>query len=121
MQVFFSLLGNAHQALTGAARGGRIVVRTGTAEEEGRRWVIVDVTDDGPGVPEAYIDRIFEPFFTTSDDGTGYGLYLAAEILREQSGRLSVRNNPTGGATFTIWLPSGEVPAEDRAGNQGSS
>jgi len=121
MQVFFNLLGNAHQALASAARGGRIVVRAGTAQEEGRRWVIVDVTDDGPGVPEAYIDRIFEPFFTTREGGTGYGLYLASEILREQSGRLTVRNNPTGGATFTIWLSSDEVPAEHRAGNQGSS
>ncbi len=59
----------------------------------------------GPGVPEEYIDRLFDPFFTTKENGTGYGLYLAAEILKEQAGRLSVQNNPAGGATFTIWLP----------------
>jgi len=121
MQVLFSLLGNAHQALTSSGQGGRIVVRAGTAEQDGRRWVIVDVVDDGPGVPEAYIDRIFEPFFSTREGGTGYGLYLAAEILREQSGRLSVRNNPEGGATFTIWLSADDGPAEDQAGNQDSS
>ena len=78
--------------------------------EDGRRSVTVDVIDDGPGVPEAYIDRVFEPFFTTREEGTGYGLYLAAEILKEQSGRLTVRNNPQGGATFTIWLPADENP-----------
>jgi signal transduction histidine kinase len=106
MQVLFNLLGNAQQALVSAGRGGCIVVRAGTAQEDGRPLVVVDVVDDGPGVPEPYIDRIFEPFFTTRDDGTGYGLYLAAEILKEQSGRLSVRNNREGGATFTMWLPA---------------
>ena len=77
----------------------------------GSAWVVVDIVDDGPGVPEAFIDRIFEPFFTTRDDGTGYGLYLAAELLKEQSGRLTVRNNRDGGATFTIWLPRPDRPA----------
>ena len=48
---------------------------------------------------------MFEPFFTTRDGGTGYGLYLAAEILKEQGGRLTASNNPEGGACFTIWLP----------------
>jgi signal transduction histidine kinase len=117
MQVLFNLLGNAQQALSRLDRAGRIVLRAGTAEDQGRRWVVVDIVDDGPGVPEAYIDRIFEPFFTTRDDGTGYGLYLAAELLREQSGRLTVRNNPEGGATFTIWLPETELlPGSESAG-----
>ena len=73
------------------------MVRAGTvAKSMAERWVVVDIVDDGPGVPEAFIDRIFEPFFTTRDGGTGYGLYLAAELLREQSGRLTVVNNPKG-------------------------
>jgi signal transduction histidine kinase len=108
MQVLFSLLGNAQQALSGSPQGGRILLRAGTVVLEGRRSVTVQVIDDGPGVPAAHIDRVFEPFFTTREDGTGYGLYLAAEILREQSGRLTVRNNPEGGATFTIWFPADE-------------
>ena len=107
MQVLFNLLGNAQQALSSSDRGGRILLRAGTAEEdEGGAGLPSTSIDDGPGVPEAYIDRVFEPFFTTREDGTGYGLYLAAEILKEQSGRLTVRNNPEGGATFTIWLPA---------------
>ena len=87
---------------------------------QGRRWVVVDIVDNGPGVPEAFIDRIFEPFFTTRDDGTGYGLYLAAELLKEQSGRLTVGNNREGGATFTIWLPETDSVAEADAGLRGS-
>ena len=98
MQVLFNLLGNAQQALARLDRGARSCSGASTAEDEGRAWVVVDIVDDGPGVPEAYIDRIFEPFFTTREDGTGYGLYLAAEILKEQSGRLTVRNNRRRGS-----------------------
>jgi signal transduction histidine kinase len=111
MQVLFNLLGNAQQALAALDRSGHIVVRAGTVEAEGKRWVVVDIVDDGPGVPGAFIDRIFEPFFTTRDDGTGYGLYLAAELVKEQSGRLTVRNNSEAGATFTIWLPQADRAA----------
>jgi signal transduction histidine kinase len=118
LQVVLNLLSNAHEAITSTKQAGRIVVRIGTAENQGQRWVTVDVTDDGPGVPAAYIDRIFEPFFTTREDGTGYGLYLAFEILKEQAGRLSVRNNPGGGATFTIWLPNADEHPEDEAGDR---
>jgi signal transduction histidine kinase len=109
MQVLFNLLGNAQQALARLNRPGRIVLQARMAEEEGRRWVVVDIVDDGPGVPEAFIDRIFEPFFTTREDGTGYGLYLAAELLKEQAGRLTVRNNSGGGATFSLWLPEADA------------
>jgi signal transduction histidine kinase len=105
MQVLFNLLNNAQQALSPLDRAGRIEVRLGTALEHDRRWVVVDVADNGPGIPNAFIDRIFEPFFTTRDGGTGYGLYLAAELIKEQSGQLTVVNNPEGGATFRIWLP----------------
>ncbi len=110
MQVFFNLMSNAQQAVSSSDRGGRILVRACTSEDQGRRWVLVEVVDDGPGVPEEYIDRLFDPFFTTKENGTGYGLYLAAEILKENAGRLSVQNNPAGGATFTIWLPEESDP-----------
>ena len=62
--------------------------------------------DDGPGIPEEILERIFEPFFTTKDGGSGYGLYLAAEILKEHGGALEARNFvETGGACFSIRLP----------------
>jgi C4-dicarboxylate-specific signal transduction histidine kinase len=48
---------------------------------------------------------VFEPFFTTKEEGTGYGLYLASEILKEQGGLLTASNNHDGGACFVIWLP----------------
>jgi signal transduction histidine kinase len=114
MQVLFSLLGNAQQALSSSKTRGQIVLNACAAIEDGRPLVRVDVVDNGPGVPEAFINRVFEPFFTTREEGTGYGLYLASEILREQSGRLTVRNNSQGGATFTMWLPADETPCADK-------
>lgn len=110
MQVVLNLLSNAREAIVRAGRQGRIAVRTATAQDEGRSWVTIEVVDDGPGIPEAFLGRIFEPFFTTRDEGTGYGLYLAAQILKEQSGRITARNNPDRGAAFTVWLP--EAPGE---------
>jgi signal transduction histidine kinase len=108
MQVVLNLLNNAHQALAISGRGAKIVQRVRRARSDGQEWVVADIVDDGPGIPEPYLDRVFEPFFTTREDGTGYGLHLASEILREQSGRLTVANNPDCGATFTIWLPTNE-------------
>jgi signal transduction histidine kinase len=112
MQVLINVLSNAREAIRRNQREGRIVVRTGTTREEGRSWVTIDVIDDGPGIPESFLGRIFEPFFTTREEGTGYGLYLAAEILKEQSGRITARNNPDRGVTFTLWLPEAGGDAE---------
>jgi signal transduction histidine kinase len=111
MQVLLSLLGNAHEAILAAhPGGGRIAVRTRVEQADGRDWAVIEITDDGPGVPEEFMERIFEPFFTTKETGTGYGLYMASEILREQGGRLAVRNSPEGGACFSVWLPQRSEP-----------
>ena len=100
MQVLLNLLSNAREAIHRGGRDGRITVHLGTASEDGRSWASIEVSDDGPGIPEEFLGRIFEPFFTTRPEGTGYGLYLAARIVGEQAGRLTARNNPEGGATF---------------------
>jgi len=105
MQVFLDLLTNAYQAITASGREGRVTVKTDCVREDGRDWVKLSIRDDGPGVPDAYLRRIFEPFFTTREGGSGYGLYLAAEIVRELGGRLAAENNPEGGACFSILLP----------------
>ena len=108
IQVVLNLLSNAHEAILADRPEGRIIVRTRSVAEDGQVRVRMDVLDDGPGIAPGYLDRIFEPFFTTKEGGTGYGLYLASEILREHGGRLTAENLESGGACLSIWLPLDE-------------
>jgi len=117
IQVLLNLLGNAHEAILSSQTGGRICVRVAPACEQGSDWVTVEVADDGPGIPPAILERVFEPFFTTKESGSGYGLYLASEIIKEQQGRLTVHNLPEGGACFTVWLPRNAGAVSDSGAN----
>ncbi len=112
IQVILNLLSNAHEAILADRPSGRIDVRVRSVTSDGSIRVRVDVLDDGPGIAPLHLDRIFEPFYTTKEGGTGYGLYLAAEILREHGGCLTAENGPSGGACLSIWLPLAEpLPA----------
>jgi signal transduction histidine kinase/CheY-like chemotaxis protein len=103
-QVLMNLVGNARQAIEESGKGGNIWVRT-KKTEEGR--VLLEVSDDGPGIPEAIMARIFDPFFTTKPVGvgTGLGLAIVLGIVRQHGGQLKVSSPPAGGAVFTIELP----------------
>ena len=114
MQVLFDLLTNAHQAIVSSGREGGVVVKTCAVCEKDAELVRIDVVDDGPGVPDVYLQRIFEPFFTTREGGSGYGLFLASEICRDLGGRLEASNNPGGGACFSVLIPLDS--GEDQAG-----
>jgi signal transduction histidine kinase len=122
IQVILNLLANAHEAIVAAHPGGQINVLVSQARDQERDWVKIEVSDDGPGIAETHLGRLFEPFFTTKPGGSGYGLYLASEIIREHGGRLTACNLDRGGACFAIWLPerppvasgdpSAEIPAQ---------
>jgi len=119
IQVVLNLLSNAHEAIKALRPTGRIAVRVVPGDEGGVAGVRVEVADDGPGIPEVHLGRIFEPFYTTKSGGSGYGLYLASEILREHSGRLTAANVEGGGACFALWFPAAEpaaILAADTAG-----
>jgi signal transduction histidine kinase len=98
--IIDNLLSNAIEAL-GSAGGAIDVALEFRAESE----VAVVVTDSGPGVDPAAVDRLFEPFFTTRTGGTGLGLFLSAEMARRIGGEL--RYNPANpdGARFELRLP----------------
>lgn len=121
MQVLLNLMSNAQEAATtGRTSGGRVVVRAAPCRIGDQDGLSIEVGDNGPGIPEQVLGRIFEPFFTTKSGGGGYGLYLAAQIIREHGGTLQARNLPDGGAAFAIWLPlrpafSPPLPATDTA------
>jgi signal transduction histidine kinase len=98
-QVWTALLDNA----VDAARGGRVGVRT-TCE---RDLVLVEVSDDGPGIPEDLRGRIFEPFFTTKDVGSGTGLGLDVSyriVVGRHGGDIHVVSEP-GDTRFEVRLP----------------
>lgn len=103
-QVFLNLILNAEQAILGSGRGSQIVARTarGTTPD----MVIVQVVDDGPGIPAENVARVFEPFYTTKEvgQGTGLGLSVSYGIVQEHGGRLTVESRP-GATTFTVELP----------------
>ena len=77
-------------------------IRTG--REDG--CIKVAITDNGPGIPEDVAEKIFEPFFTTKEigKGTGLGLDIANNIVRQHKGTLKVDSVP-GRTTFTVMLP----------------
>ena len=68
---------------------------------------MIEVSDNGPGIPADVIKKIFDPFFTTKDIGSGTGLGLAVcyGILSDHGGRLDVRSTVGAGTIFTITLP----------------
>jgi len=103
VQVLLNLLLNANQALAGRA-DAHVVAESAC---EGRS-VIVQVRDNGPGVPEEHRHRVFDPFFTTRapGEGTGLGLSIAFDIVREHGGKIELGTAPEGGASFTIRLPA---------------
>jgi two-component system sensor histidine kinase KdpD len=84
----------------------------------GAREAIVEVSDDGPGVPTDALDRVFEPFFrgpsAATPRGTGLGLAVARGLVEAHGGQISVRNRTEGGAVFRFTLPL-ERPARTRA------
>ena len=103
-QVFLNLLVNALQAIEATSKGGgRIEIRTRAAGDE----VIVEVADDGRGIPAELLPLIFDPFFTTKavGEGTGLGLSISHGIVSDHGGRIEVENTPGQGSRFRVILP----------------
>ena len=93
--------------MLGAHGRGTLILRSWHDLE--RDAVILEVSDDGPGVPAEMQSKIFDPFFTTKDvgKGTGLGLAVAYAIAQEHGGHISVKPTTSRGATFLLELPVG--------------
>jgi PAS domain S-box-containing protein len=98
-QVWTNLIDNAVDAMDGK---GHLVIRT--RPEEG--GVVVEIEDDGPGIPAEVLDKVFDPFFTTKGPGhgTGLGLNISFNIIRGSGGQLDVTSQP-GRTVFRVRLP----------------
>jgi signal transduction histidine kinase len=97
-QVMINLLLNAIQALEG--RPDATVGLMARMDERGR--VLVQVTDNGPGILDEAQEKIFIPFFTTRQDGSGIGLSLSRQIMRLHRGTISVQSTPNVETVFTL-------------------
>ncbi|MFT3838449.1 MAG: ATP-binding protein [Myxococcaceae bacterium] len=102
-QVLVNLIKNAEEAMIDAGKGGKITVRVFSRAPS----VVLEVEDQGPGIPESLLPRLFEPYVTGKAGGSGLGLAIASRIVQEHEGRLEAGKAASGsGARFTVTLPS---------------
>jgi signal transduction histidine kinase len=105
-QVFTNVIKNAVEA---TAEGGNIRIYSEASQQSGRDGVVVQVVDDGSGIPEQLQSRLFSPFVSTKEErGTGLGLWVSRNILGKHGGSMKIES-PTGannrGTTVSIFLP----------------
>jgi signal transduction histidine kinase len=98
-QVWTNIIDNAIDAMQGK---GELRLRTYQKDE----CVVVEITDNGPGIPPEILPRLFEPFFTTKPPGvgTGLGLHISYNIIQKHQGRITIDSKP-GATTFRVSLP----------------
>ncbi|HEX9240817.1 MAG TPA: GAF domain-containing protein [Anaeromyxobacter sp.] len=113
-QAVVNVAVNAAQAM---ARGGRITVRTLRDGDA----AVVELEDDGPGIPEEVRGRIFEPFFTTKATGTGLGLAVVRRIVEGHGGTVAVRPAREVGTVFALRFPLSPGPVADGPGSRRES
>jgi C4-dicarboxylate-specific signal transduction histidine kinase len=103
-QVVLNLIVNAMQAISARPRSMNVISVRLRLEDA---WAVLEVADNGPGIPEADIGRIFDPFFTSKAGvGTGLGLAISRRIVEEIDGSLvASADEQLGGARFTVRLP----------------
>jgi len=122
-QIIINLLVNANDSMP---EGGKVMIRTGNGENNGRkgefchsaktgRYVTVSVEDTGCGIPEEIREKIFEPFFTTKGVGAGTGLGLSTVygIVKQYGGGIHVESGVGKGTSFEIYLPMTEEEEKD--------
>lgn len=111
-QAITNLVINAIEALP---REGRVTVETServeTFEGASQRLACIEVSDDGPGVPQEFAGRLFAPFFTTKQSGSGLGLAIASQLVRDHGGQLTLEPSERG-ARFVLRLPDRTTPTK---------
>jgi signal transduction histidine kinase len=112
-QVVMILLDNA---VKHSPTGGRVTLTAERAPHNGVDSVAIRVADQGPGIQPTEQARIFERFYrapgSRSGEGTGLGLAIGRWIAEEHRGSIELASEPGAGATFTVWLPASEPPAQ---------
>jgi len=106
-QVLVNIILNAIQAM---GPGGLLSIKVSESPQE---MVQVEISDNGPGIPEEVKTRIFDPFFTTKSEGTGLGLSVSNSIIEDHNGTITLTSGQGNGTTFYINLPI--VPSKNES------
>jgi len=112
-QVFLNIMNNAVQSM--GEEGGTLTVKTTSRDDH----VYIQFSDTGHGIDEEHLGKIFDPFFTTKvvGQGTGLGLGICYQIIREHNGEITVSSTVGVGTTFTVSLPAGRENRQSRTVN----
>lgn len=113
-QVVLNLCKNAVEAMENT-ENPRMEIETGYNEKENEMYI--RVTDNGKGISADELKNIGNAFYTTKEKGTGLGLYLCRQIVKEHGGRIDVESEPGKGTSFTVWLPCIDEESIDETTN----
>jgi two-component system NtrC family sensor kinase len=105
-QVFVNIILNAIQSM---GPGGLLTIKIKTVAGNKAQ---VQISDNGPGIPEEVKTRIFDPFFTTKSEGTGLGLSVSNSIIEDHNGKISLESEQGQGTSFYVDLPIVSSEAE---------
>lgn len=107
-QVWVNIIHNALQAMDFK---GELEIQL---KQEGQ-YIIVNISDSGPGIPQHIQDKVFDPFFTTkpTGEGTGLGLSIVKKIIEKHDGSITFTSNPSTGTTFSVKIPIQETSVKE--------
>ena len=103
-QLLHNLIRNASEA-AGPGEQARISIVSQKVERDDQSWLLLEISDQGPGFPDSVLDKPFEPYVTSKQGGSGLGLAICRKIVADHDGRISISNPEEGGARATILLP----------------
>jgi signal transduction histidine kinase len=109
-QLFLNLFINAIEAM---GPGGELTVRLSRKEQHGTSWLVAEVSDTGPGIPESIRSDVFDPFFTTKTRGSGLGLAICRGISDAHRGTIRAENRASGsGTTIIVEFPAAALGSQ---------